>query len=315
MPESAPLPTRAFYIVGVTHIDLAWKRGPAEMTEMLEILAIRLLDALESEPDFRYMLEQAAHYRTLARTRPDLVERLKRYVQEGRLEFVGGMASTLDTNLPNGESFVRNQALGMQWVRENFGVSIQTGWLFDTFGINAQVPQILQQFGLTTLMANRFGGATFHDIFRARGLDGSEVLVVGRESYSAYVRRENTLRVFYHNWDGIDRLFREADDLPGDGPLLLIPYVENEYLLSLRPLRIAEERNAERPQEQYRMATPGDYFAALEKTGHEWPVLHRVSGGHKRLRRCGADSLPCPESRAGNTSARPPRPRHPRGIL
>ncbi len=278
-PPLSPSPeTRAFFVVGATHIDLAWKRGPAEMAEMLEIFVVRLLDALDREPDFRYMIEQAAHYRTLKKTRPDLIDRLKRYVGEGRLEMAGGMASTLETNLPNGESFVRNQGLGMAWARENLGVAIKTGWLIDTFGVHAQTPQILKQFGIRHLMANRFGGAAIHDIFRARGLDGTEVLVVGRDTYSAFVRSENTARVFYQNWDGVDRLFREADELPGDGPLLLIPYVENEYLLSLRPLRLAEERNAARTGETYQLATPGDYFAALdaatEKSGRQWPVIH-----------------------------------------
>ena len=191
---------------------------------------------------------------------------------------VGGMASTLETNLPCGESFVRNQAIGMKWVRDHFGIGIKSGWLFDTFGLHAQIPQILAQFGVTTCMANRFGGATFHDIFHARGLDGSQLLLVGRETYSAFVRRENTARVFYHNWDGVARLFRQADELPGDGPLLLIPYVENEYLLSLEPLRISKERNALRPHESYRLATPCEYFDALSEaqaqSGRKWPVLH-----------------------------------------
>ncbi len=42
-----------FFVVPITHVDLAWKRGRAEMSEMLEIVVIRLLDALENDPDFK----------------------------------------------------------------------------------------------------------------------------------------------------------------------------------------------------------------------------------------------------------------------
>ncbi len=164
--------SQQFFVVPITHVDLAWKRGREEMSEMLEILVVRLLDCLENDPDFKYMIEQAAHFRELQKRRPDLVARLKPFIAAGRLEVVGAMASTLENNLPNGECFVRNQQMGLDWVRENWGAEVKTGWLIDTFGINAQVPQILRDFGFTQLMANRFGGRYNHDLFRARALDG-----------------------------------------------------------------------------------------------------------------------------------------------
>ena len=34
---------KGFYVVGMTHADLAWKRGRDEMSEMMEVVVIRLL--------------------------------------------------------------------------------------------------------------------------------------------------------------------------------------------------------------------------------------------------------------------------------
>lgn len=38
--------SQKFYVVGSTHIDLAWKKDEAEMAEMLDIFVMRLLDTL-----------------------------------------------------------------------------------------------------------------------------------------------------------------------------------------------------------------------------------------------------------------------------
>ncbi|MBC8103682.1 MAG: alpha-mannosidase [Cytophagales bacterium] len=269
MPESQS----QFFVVGITHVDLAWKRGRAEMSEMMEIVVIRLLDALEQNPDYRYHLEQASHFRELQRRRPDLIARLRPFVEEGRIEMAGGMASTLESNLPNGECFVRNQQIGLQWVRDTWGVEVKTGWLVDTFGIPAQVPQILKGFGIHQLMASRFGGSHTRDLFLASGLDGSQVTVAGWGSYAAYIHPENVAWRFYKNWDDIEACFARADQLTGPGPFLVLPYTENEMLVSLRPQQLVAARQRERPDQSWRTATPAEFFAALAKTGRILPVV------------------------------------------
>lgn len=266
-----------YFVVGVTHVDLAWKRGREEMSEMMEIALLRILDLLESEPEFRYHLEQVAHFREFARRRPDLIARLTPHLQSGRLEFVGGMASTLEANLPNGECFVRNIQIGLNWLQKtwNGAAPVRTGWLVDTFGIPAQTPQILQGFGIKQFMGSRFGGTHTHDLFEDVGLDGSRVRVTGWSSQAGYIAPVNVSWHFYRTWDGIDRCFEKADTLTGPGPYLLLPYTENEYLVSGYPQKLIDERNAERPHQHWRHATPSEYFEAVAQTGR---VLPQVNG-------------------------------------
>lgn len=254
---------KEFYYVGLHHIDLAWKRPKDEYVEMIEVFCLRILDALDRRPDFKFAIEQAAHYRTLSITRPDLVARLKPYVQNGRLEFVGGLASTLETNIPCGESFVKNQQLGMKWVRENFGVVPKTGWLIDTFGVNAQVPQILRQFGIADLMANRLGGRQFRNVFLAVGLDGTETLIAGADVYSAYRRPDHMSVDFYKSWEEIDRSFDRLDTMTTDGPYMIMPHAENELFISMHANDVMQCKAAENPDQVWRAATPSEYFAAL----------------------------------------------------
>lgn len=263
-----------YWVVGSTHVDLAWKKDSSEMAELLETFVVRLLDILENDPAFTYVLEQVLHYRRLAERRPDLISRLKHFLREGRIEFVGGLASTAETNGPDGESFIRNQLLGLKWLRDNLGVKVESGWLIDTFGLNAQIPQILRQFGIQRLMANRFGGTVDRDVFLAQGLDGSKILVIGHDVHAPYVRPGNIFFKYVLSWDDIDELFEEASTAEGNGPYLVMPYTENEVVPSLRSAYHVRGRNQGEEGEEWCFATLREYFDALESTETTWPIIH-----------------------------------------
>ncbi|HML45342.1 MAG TPA: glycosyl hydrolase-related protein [Clostridia bacterium] len=262
-----------YRIVSVHHVDLAYLKGFAENHEMLETAVVRILDALDTHPEYTYTLEQAYHYRALARRRPDLIRRIRAHIQAGRLEMAGGMISTLETNLPCGESFVRNLVLGARWVEENLGQPIRTGWLVDTFGINAQVPQLMRQFGLAHLFASRFGGRVFDDTFFARGIDGSRVLVMGRNCMSDFVRPGHLSRDFCKDWRDHKALFDYAKTLRGEGPRMVMPYTENETLISLYPIELARSLNDAGDQGQWRFCLLSEYLRELDAFGCDLPEL------------------------------------------
>lgn len=259
-----------FFVVGLTHIDLAWKKDSQEHEEIMEKAVVQLLDVLDTVPGYTYVIEQAAHYRTMARRRPDLVARLRTYVRSGRLEFAGGLASTLETNGPSGESFVRNQILGLRFVDETFGSPVRTGYLIDTFGTHAQVPQILRQFGLKGLLANRFGGTLAKDVFVVRGLDGTPLLVAGRDSNSPYVSPE---RVFFRTARSnghVRQLFEEAASTKADGPCLVMPYTEYDGIASRLVSELLNERNAD-DEGAWAFGTVSGFFDALPGPEAGWP--------------------------------------------
>jgi alpha-mannosidase len=186
------------------------------------------------------------------------------------------MATTLETNLPHAESLVRNQSLGLRWVKHEWDVAPRIGYAVDTFGLHAQLPQILAQFGLRTLLANRCGGTNVHDLFRARGLDGTELTLASWNTYASHHRREFTSCGFYTNQHELDHAWAEADRLHGAGPRLFVPYTENEFpiLLSFRAATAARHR----PEagQYWQLATPGDYLDAVQTArtdGLDLPVV------------------------------------------
>lgn len=264
---------KRYRVIASTHIDLAWKKDREEMAELFEAFIVRLLDLLDSHPSFSYVIEQAAHLRNLARGRPDLIQRLVAHIRNRRVEVVGGMASTMETNIPNGECFVRNQLLGMKWFEENLGTRTRTGWLIDTFGINAQVPQILRQMGISYLFANRFGGVVDVTMFRARGLDGTEIPVIGRDVHAPSVRLGNLYFRHVQTWNEIDALFDEAASTAGNDPVLVMPYTENETLPSRRVIDNVENMNGRKDGGRWEFSLPSRLLDEIEGASRGWPVI------------------------------------------
>lgn len=218
-------------VVGFTHVDLGWKKSRAEMAELQEKLVVLLVDLCEQNPDMRYLIEQAIHFRDLKKSRPELFEKVKRLVKNGNLEVGGGMASSIETNTTNGECFVRNMQLGTKWFRDNMEIVPESCEMIDTFGFPPQVPQLLMQMGYRSLFANRLGGNNTEDVFDAVGLDGTEITVYGRMPNSPYCKEGNICFSFYLENSGIDRLFEAAQKNPASWALVM-PYSENEVFPS-----------------------------------------------------------------------------------
>ena len=260
------------YIVAVDHIDLAFVYPEEELAEYLDTVLERVLQLMRRNPEAGFALEQVWHYRSLQERRPDLFEQVRQRLKEGRMEFMGAMASSADTNFPNGECLVRNQLLGMEWAAENLNTAPDSAWLVDTFGINAQVPQIMRQFGFTRLFANRFGGNKRNDLFYARGLDGSRILVLGRDLASRNIFPDTQAFYFCRSRKDIGRLYELADSLQAQAPHLVVYYIENETVFSEYYLELAEQKR-QRGTECWKPASYREYTEALEKAGFNAPVL------------------------------------------
>lgn len=260
-----------YYVVGINHIDMAFVQREEAHEEMLDITLERVIAAMERNSDIHFSLEQAAHYRKLEKRRPDLFKKVKQLLKEGRMEFMGGMATTLETNFPDGECFVRNQGMGLRWVEEHLRVRPENGWLIDTFGINAQVPQIMKNFGLKHLFADRFGCNMRYDLFWDEGLDGSKILVLGKDCGCVNIFPDTQAFVFCCEPAHVDQLFEDADKLTGNLPKLVTYYIENEHVYSEYYQKLMEERNAKGGN--WKHATYQEYVHALEEKGFEAPTF------------------------------------------
>ena len=173
-PGGQSRPT-TIHLVPHTHWDREWYRPFQSFRMQLVDLVDRVLEMLESEPDFAFTLDgQLATVDDYLEIRPDQEERLRRHVQSGRLA-IGPWQILMDEFLVSGETLVRNLERG--WRRaEDFGGPMRVGYLPDMFGHIAQMPQLLRRAGLADAVVWRgIPAAVDRHRFRWESPDGSWV--------------------------------------------------------------------------------------------------------------------------------------------
>ena len=93
--------------LGHAHLDLAW-HWPIRETKRKALRTLSTVVAnMERYPDYRFGVSQPQMLAWVKELSPELFEKLKKLHSEHRLELQGGMWVESDTNLPSGESLVR----------------------------------------------------------------------------------------------------------------------------------------------------------------------------------------------------------------
>ncbi|MGM9974581.1 MAG: alpha-mannosidase, partial [Clostridiaceae bacterium] len=166
--------------IGHTHIDVAWWWTVEQTREKVGRSFATVLKLMEEYPNYKFMSSQPVLYHFLKERYPELYERAKERVLEGRWEAEGGMWLEADCNLTSGESLVRQFLYGKKFFKEEFGVDNRILWLPDVFGYSGALPQIMKKSGIEYFMTTKLSWNQINkipnDTFLWRGIDGSEVL-------------------------------------------------------------------------------------------------------------------------------------------
>lgn len=165
--------------IGHTHIDVAWWWTVSQTREKAARSFSTVLKLMDEYPEYKFMSSQPQLYAFVKERYPDLFERIKERVAEGRWETEGGMWLEADCNLISGESMVRQFLHGKRFFKENFNKDNKILWLPDVFGYSAALPQIMKKSGIDYFMTTKIAWNQFNklpvDTFWWKGIDGSEV--------------------------------------------------------------------------------------------------------------------------------------------
>jgi len=136
------------------HFDFEWWKTREGYARDAQQILRKAVELLERYPEFKFTIDTFTAVEPVLGDR-ELVEKLRKFAQEGRVEFVGGTLAAPDENLPCGEALVRQFVLGRKKILREFGAECTTGWLIDEFGHTAQLPQILRKCGFRWLVFSR----------------------------------------------------------------------------------------------------------------------------------------------------------------
>ncbi|ALS29660.1 alpha-mannosidase [Paenibacillus sp. 32O-W] len=173
-------PVLTISAIGHAHIDLAWLWPIRETIRKGARTFATALRMMERYPDYVFGASQPQLYDWIKQRYPKLYAQIRERIKEGRWEPQGAMWVESDTNVPGGESLVRQILYGKRFFMKEFGQEMKSLWMPDVFGYTASLPQILKKSNVDYMMTQKLSWSIYnrhpHHTFMWEGIDGSRVL-------------------------------------------------------------------------------------------------------------------------------------------
>lgn len=201
------------FTFGQSHLDLAWLWPWQETQRKSARTVSNQLALLEEYPNYRFLWCEPPLYLALKERYPALYARVRERMEQGRIFADGAVWVECDTNLPAGESLIRQILYGRRFYREELNTDSRVVWLPDCFGFSASLPQIMRgcgvkYFATQKIVRNYNGGDPFpYNIFQWEGIDGTRILTHIFKKNNAFVDPETVIT----RWRE-DRIQKEAID-------------------------------------------------------------------------------------------------------
>ncbi|SMQ50893.1 unnamed protein product [Zymoseptoria tritici ST99CH_3D1] len=177
--------------IGHCHIDTCWLWPWDETKRKVARSWSNQCDLLDRYKEHRFCASQAQQYKWLEKLYPYVFDRVKTHVKKGNFQPIGGSWVEHDTNMPSGESLVRQFLYGQRFFESRFGERCRTFWLPDTFGYSSQLPQLCRLAGMNRFFTQKLSWNNInnfpHTTFNWISLDGSQVIchMCPAETYTA----------------------------------------------------------------------------------------------------------------------------------
>lgn len=171
-----------FTVFGQSHLDLAWLWTLEETRRKAARTYSNQLALMEEYPDYQFLLCEPPVLEYLKESYPALWERVKEKAAEGKMIPDGAFYVESDTNMPCGESLVRQLLYGKEWFQKEMGTDSLVAWLPDCFGFSPALPQILAKsrvpyFATQKLIRQDPECEPFpYNDFWWQGIDGTRIL-------------------------------------------------------------------------------------------------------------------------------------------
>lgn len=178
---------KRLHLICNAHLDPVWQ-WTSDEGMAAAIATFKSAADLADEFDYIFCHNEALLYESVENYAPELFERIKKHVKDGKWKIIGGWYIQPDCNMPSGESFIRQIKEGERYFYEKFGVKPTTACNFDSFGHSVGLVQILKKCGFDSYLISRPSGESFDypgTFFDWVGPDGSNVVVARVPSYGS----------------------------------------------------------------------------------------------------------------------------------
>ncbi|MGC9175064.1 MAG: alpha-mannosidase [Thermoprotei archaeon] len=194
-------------VVAHAHIDSAWL-WPFDETRRKVARTFSTVTSLMDKYDFVYLQSMALYYKWIKEDFPELFERIKEKVAQGKWLLGAGWVET-DGNMISGESFARHFLYSQRLYLNEFGKTADILWLPDTFGFAGSIPGIARLGGAKLFATQKvFWNDTNkfpYTYFNWVGIDGTSIPAIafgnGRNGYNGTFDAREVLEKWRNNAD------------------------------------------------------------------------------------------------------------------
>ena len=252
------------HLIPNAHLDPVWLWDWREgFTEMIATTRT-VLDLMDEFPDLTFMRGEAMLYRHIEENDPVTFRRLRRQIEAGRWDVVGGTMLQSDMNMPATETFIRHMLLAQRYFQDRFGLKARVGWSADCFGHTHALPDLLAAGGMEAYAYTRPKDVPPQASFWWEGPAGGRLLVHHPPTGGYYTDRDATV-------PRLDKLLAQAEA----GPCRNVPCFMGLGNHGGHPTRrmIAETQAwaQAHPQVDVRYSTLTRFFDALRSEAKSLP--------------------------------------------
>ena len=166
LPLSKDAKEYKLILAGHAHIDMNWMWSWHETVAATLATFRTMLRIMDEYPDFCFSQSQGAVYKIVEDYEPEMMDKIKARIAEGRWEVTASAWVETDKNMPSTESLIKHIKYTKNYLRDNWGIDpddIEVDFSPDTFGHSANIPEI-----------DLNGGVKY--FYHCRALDGSQAL-------------------------------------------------------------------------------------------------------------------------------------------
>jgi alpha-mannosidase len=260
--------TITVHMIGNAHLDPVWLwNWQAGLDEALATCrtACELLDRY---PDFIFTRGEAWVYQQVQQLDPELFARIKKHIAGGRWEVAGGWWLQPDCNLPGGNGFEQQIAIGKRYMLKELGQFPDYGYNVDSFGHAATLPGLMHAAGQRAYVMMRpqeSERALPARLFRWRGYaDGPEVVtfrIAGAYTFGNALSEANVRHACTELPEGVTdtMCFYGVGDHGGGPTATLIEWIQ-QHRDAFSGCRLV-------------FSSPARYFAAVQAQAARLPLV------------------------------------------
>jgi len=161
---------KKLYVVANAHLDTQWNWTIQDtIRDSVKNTLLQNFELFEKYPHYRMNFEGAFRYKLAKEYYPDLYEKLKGYVAEGRWNVAGSQWDASDANVPSSEAYMRQILLGNGFFEQEFGKKSSDIFLTDCFGFRYSLPSIAAHMGLNGFSTQKLVWGVGSPIYREDG--------------------------------------------------------------------------------------------------------------------------------------------------